>query len=257
MAKADKIKLELWSERFLGSRAKGDQLLPVIESMDGGKWRPDKWGHFEPVRLPYTAESRERILAAVSEERGGRIANDIYLRKQKPAAFMGWLAWRSRVPSMNSFWADLEAIAFSTPDGVDRLKKIVKDLVLWSGAVYATVRHTKQNHYRIAQKTPEERLQQLDWLSFFGERYIELFGGKQRVLSAPCFSVEDVLGGVLLLASHRPDSPQMTESDETLIALEEYLGKDAFAGQGYPSVPCRVPSFDLSETVVGTNSEPV
>jgi len=34
------------------------------------------------------------------------------------------------------------------------------------------------------------------------------------------------------------------------VGLEEYLGSDAFAGRGYPSVPCKVPRFDLSDTVM-------
>ena len=53
----------------------------------------------------------------------------------------------------------------------------------------------------------------------------------------------------MLLAAPRPDSPEITDSTEALLKLEESLGADAFAGRGYPDVPCRVPRLDLSETV--------
>lgn len=150
---------------------------------------------------------------------------------------------------MNYIWLDLDAKAFSIPDGVERLKRIVLDLVAWSGAVYATAWHSKQAHSRVAQGTPEKRLEQMDWLTFFGEPYLALFGGSERVRNAPCYSVEDAPGGLLLLAAPKPDSPEMTDSDQILVNLEEYLGADAFAGRGYPAVPCRVPQFDLSQTV--------
>lgn len=38
-------------------------------------------------------------------------------------------------------------------------------------------------------------------------------------------------------------------SERFLINLEEYLGPDAFAGRGYPETPCRVPVFDLADTL--------
>lgn len=96
----------------------------------------------------------------------------------------------------------------------------------------------------------------MDWLTFFGKPYLELFGGEDRVLAAPCFQAEKVSGGVLLLAAALPDSPEMTELDQALIALEQYLGVDAFASEHYPEVPCRVPCFDLSETVLSEGAKP-
>jgi hypothetical protein len=110
----------------------------------------------------------------------------------------------------------------------------------------------KQKHWRVAQKTPRERIQEMDWLTFFGKPYIDLFGGKERILRSPCQSVEELSDGLMLIAADRPDSPEMTESDQVLIGLEEYLGAESFAGRGYPQVPCRVPTFDLSETVAST-----
>jgi hypothetical protein len=249
MGKKDTIRLHVWTEHFLGTRAKGEQLLALLESIDGGRWTPDKWGHFEPVRTPYTPESRQVILTALTEERGGRISNDINFTKKKPGASIYLTAWRGRLPGMNRIWCDFDTNAFAGTDGTERMKRIVADLIHWSGGVYATARPSRQAHYRMAQKTPEERLERMDWLTFFGEPYLELFGGRSRVKAAPCYSVEECPEGLLLVAAPTPDSPEITEFPEVLLKLEEYLGADAFAGRGYPDVPCRVPRFDLSETV--------
>jgi hypothetical protein len=101
----------------------------------------------------------------------------------------------------------------------------------------------------VAQKTPKERLQEMDWLTFFGKPYVDLFGGQERILKAPCHSVKELNGGFVLIAAAQPDSPEMTDGSTALLNLEEYLGADAFAGRGYPEIPCRVPTLDLSETV--------
>ena len=114
--------------------------------------------------------------------------------------------------------------------------------------MYATARHSRQALYRVAQKTPLDRLQQLDWLTFFGQPYLEMFG-RGRVLAAPAYEALEAGGGILLLAAPRPDAPEMTASVDQLVRLEAYLGADAFAGGGYPSTPCRVPRFNLSETI--------
>ena len=249
MEKKDTIRLHVWTEHFLGTRAKGDELLSLFESMDGGRWIPDKWGHFEPVQTPYKPESRESILAALTEERGGRISNDINFTKKKPRASVYLTVWRGRVPGMNRIWFDFDGNAFSTADGTDRVKRIMVDLVRWSRGVYATGRPSTQLHYRMAQKTPEERLERMDWLTFFGEPYLKMFGGRKRVKEAPCYSVEEIPEGLILVAAPASDSPEIAESAEILSNLEEYLGADAFAGRGYPDVRCRVPNFDLSETI--------
>jgi hypothetical protein len=62
--------------------------------------------------------------------------------------------------------------------------------------------------------------------------------------------VKEFKDGLLMVAAAEPDSPEMTESDSVLLGLERYLGEDAFAGRGYPDIPCRVPKFDLSDTIM-------
>jgi hypothetical protein len=193
------------------------------------------------------------ICSKWTEERDGGVSHYIAFKKKKPFAEIWASCWREKVPALNSISFSFDAKAFATAEGVERLKTIILSFIDWSQAVYATARHTEQMHWRIAQKTPMERLERMDWLTFFGKPYLELFGGEQRVLSAPCFRAQQISGGVLLQASERPDSPEMTESDQTLLSLEQYLEADAFAGENYPEVPCRVPIFDLSETVTAMN----
>jgi len=190
-------------------------------------------------------------LSALAEERGGGISNSIFFVKIRPKASVSLKVWRGQVPAMNCVRFSLDASAFSSSDATQRIKSIVLDFVAWSGAVYATALHSSQAHYRIAQRTPLVRLQNLDWLTFFGEPYIGMFGGRERIRAGPWYSADEVPGGLLLLASARPEDIEMTESVDVLLRLEEYLGGDAFAGRGFPEKACRVPVFDLSETVTG------
>ena len=249
MGKSAEIRIQVWTEHFLGTRSLGEAFIELLHRLDGGRWVPDKWDHYEPVRRSYEANSKEDVLSALAESRSGRIANNVNFVKLRPHASFSLNVWRSRVEDMNRVYADFDAKAFSTADGPTRISSIVEDLVKWSGAVFASARHTRQEHWRVAQKTPRERVQEMDWLTFLGQPYIELFGGKERVLQAPCHMINELNGGLVLIAAPRPDSPEITDSSAVLLSLEEFLGADAFAGRGYPEIPCRVPIFDLSETV--------
>ena len=244
--------LEIWSEHFLGTAAKCSTFLDLLTAIDGGRWIPDKWGHFEPIRSLYDVTARDVIVRAWTEQRppgSGRSANSILFRKREPNALVHVSTWRSQRPCLNAVSIDLAAGPFSRVDGAERLVEIVRAVVDWSDAVYATVCHSLQVHKRSVGGTPLLRLQRLDWLTFFGPPYVEMFG-YAHLLNAPCHEVREVQDGILMLATPRPDSPELTTSDEALIELEEYLGANAFAGRGYPHVPCQVPRFNLSDTIV-------
>jgi len=251
MAESNKIRIDVWTEHFLGTKTKCEELLGLVERMDGAQWLPERWSNCEPVRSIFGQDAYPLICSEWTQERGGRVSNEMFFRKKKPFGEIWVSTWRGRVPSLNRVSLSLDAKAFATGDGVKRLEAIVLSFIDWSQAIYATAWHTKQAHCRVAQMTPLKRLERLDWLTFFGRPYLELFGGEARVLSVPWFSAQQVFGGALLTAAACPDSPQMVESDQTLLDLEQYLGDDAFARDFYLQETCRVPSFDLSETTTG------
>lgn len=255
MPRPNSITLRIWTEHFLGTAEKCKELLRLLETMDGSNWLPDRWNECEPIRLAYAPEAHSLICSKWTREIGGDVTNQVAFRRTKPFAEIWAECWRAKVPRLNWISLSLEARVFATDQGADRITKIALRLIEWSKGVYATGRHTAQYHSRVAQMTPLKRLERMDWLTFFGRPYLEIFGGEQRVLSAPCFSAQQVSTGVLLLAAPRPDSREMTESDQTLLALEQYLGADVFASENYPEVPCRVPKFDLSETINGLKTD--
>lgn len=242
------ISVHLWSERFLGSAEKATSFLSMMKNLEGGKWVPNRWSQFEPVRNAFTDDCEDRLIREWSEERQGRISNSMYFTKKKPGLLLDVTSWRGRVPDLNYVWFDVEAGEFLGPEGVARLKSIVAQFVEWSGAAYATAWCSGQRHNRSAPGNPTKRLDQLNWLTFFGASYLRLLG-KEQVQGCPFHSCETLADGLLLTAAERPDSPEMTESDSVLLNLENCLGAEIFASDDYPAVPCRVPYFDLSETV--------
>src|SRR5687767_10891601 len=106
------LSLRVWTTRFLGTTSKGKQLLDLVSSIDGGRWRPDQWGHFEPIRLPFDAASYPQMLSAWTEERppgSSRISNSLGFKKSKPKTLI-WATGRrlTKVPSLNDIWFDLD-----------------------------------------------------------------------------------------------------------------------------------------------------
>ena len=242
------ITVHLWTEHFLGTTERATTFLSMIKALDGGNWTPDKWSQFEPIKNAFTADIEERLLCDWVEERHGRVSNSMYFTRKKPGLILGITSWRGRVPDLNYVWFDMEASEFVGPEAVARLKRIVADFISWSGAVYATAQHSDQRHVRSAPGNPRKRLDQLNWLTFLGAPYLELFG-EEHIRKCPFYSCETTGNGLLLTAAERADSPSMSESNDVLINLEKCLGADAFATENYPDVLCRVPSFNLSETI--------
>ena len=247
------FQIEAWTNRFLGTAMRAQSLLVFLETMDAGRWVPELWNTIEPIRNPFSKSAGDQIVRRWIEDRptgSGRVWNYLMFRRKKPSALVMAQALRFGAPQLNSIWIELEAMPFATEDGPSRLKAILLGCVSWCDAVYGCVFYSAQSHKRIAQMTPLQRLKQAYWLNFFGRPYLDMFG-REKVLQAPCHSVEEVKeGGVYLQAAPRFDSPEITDSDKLLLSLEEYLGPDAFAGRGYPKTPCRVPSFGLSETTL-------
>ena len=258
MASESKWRLSVYTGRFLGTATKCREFLDVLSSMDSGRWVPDRWGHFEPMRELYNATAHDSIVRAWTEERppgSGRHDNSILFRKHSPKALIHVATSRMRTPALNCLWLDLSAGPFTGGDGSERMIAIARAMVHWSEAVYATASHSQQVHKRGAGGTPLIRLENLDWLTFFGRPYVEMFGRK-RLLDAPFHEVREVDHGMLALATPRPDSAELTTSSDLLIKLEQHLGSEAFVGAGYPEVPCRVPQFDPRDTIIEGMSLP-
>lgn len=251
-----RIKIEVWTERFLGTAELCSDFLDLIDTWADGSLRPDKWNYYEPLRHVYAEGARSAILSRWAHERApGWVANSLFFRKKKPRIDISLNIWRSSRPALNSVHFSLEANRFRDPSEIINL---VKRLIAWSGGVYATVRHSDQKLWRVAQLTPLTRLQQLEWLTYFGPLYVHMFG-EERVQTAGFHRLENFRDGCMALSAPTPDDPALTESEILLLQLEEALGADAFAGRGYPAILCRVPQFDLSEVTStdGSNKLPL
>ena len=245
------VDVDVYTNHFMGSIEKGRELLRLLETVDGGRWLPQKWNIVEPVRHPYVPEAHERILTAWSGARPAssrQVTNELLFQRTRPRLLFKARAWRSVRPWLNDIWARFDGRAFQGDDGPERLCQIVLAFVSWSDAVFATAFHSAQAHGRGGPGTPLVGLRRLDWLTYWGASYVEEIG-RARLLHVPCHRVEPCGPGVLLQATPRFDSPPLLASDTLLLSLERYLGADLFAGSDYPRVPCRVPAFDMSETV--------
>ena len=69
-------------------------------------------------------------------------------------------------------------------------------------------------------------LSHFPWLSFYGSKIIEKIG-KEKLLSAPTYKVEELKEGILIIISSLPESylPQRYKSLDTSVRLREYFVK--------------------------------
>jgi hypothetical protein len=246
------LKIEVWTERFIGTADRTKALLRWLETADGALWMPEYWNTVEPIRKPYTRNSEVEVIKLWTQDRpsgSGNVYNDLMFRRKKPRMLMLAHAQRWGNAKLNSAWVEVDEAPFLTEGGPGRIRSLLIDLITWSDASYGYVSYSRQAHRRVVQLTPLKRLEQAYWLNFFGLPYLDLFG-RDKVLNTPCHLVQEIPSrGLLLQATPRFDDREITDSEKLLIQLEEYLGPDAFAGRGYPQIPCRVPNFDLSDTI--------
>ena len=145
--KKSRISVQMWTEHFLDSEERARSFLSLFRSLENGRWSPEKWGQFEPVRKTFTDESDNEIVRAWIEERHGRVSNDIFFKRKKPHFLSSVTSWKGRVPDLNYLSFEFEASTFSTAEDMKRLKELVATFLLWSGGAYGTARHSNQFRY--------------------------------------------------------------------------------------------------------------
>jgi len=144
MAKKHHFRIEIWTERFLGTREYGEGLLDLLYTLDSGRWVPERWGFNEPLSSRFGPDSREVILAGWTKRtlnsQGLDVAmNLLIFNKARPRMWLTVAADRSPLPRLNFATLELDAGAFATGDAPARLRRMTAELQVWSRAVYITV----------------------------------------------------------------------------------------------------------------------
>src|SRR5213592_110394 len=107
------VTLRVYTNRFLGTPAKGQQLLNVLETVDDGRWVPEKWNTVEPIRYPFEPGSKDRLVRSWVQARppgSYRVTNTLLFRRSRqPRLVLQAEAWRSVRPHLNNVWAHLDA----------------------------------------------------------------------------------------------------------------------------------------------------
>jgi hypothetical protein len=250
VSKKDSFKIAVWTSQFIGTKEKANSLIDLVETVDDCRWVPDLWSEVEPIRNKYSQDSRQSIIDSWSLDEpvgSGNAYNFLFFKRRSPMLFLMSHARRWGKPLLNSTWVELEAKPFEGDDGPSRLKMILIRMIEWCNGVYGYVQYSREAHHRVAQGTPLKRLERIYWMNYFGKPYVDLIG-EEIFLKAPCYLVENTpCGGVVLQATRRFDAPAITDSAETLVGIESYLGSELFAGIDFSEIPCVVPQFDLTD----------
>src|SRR5665213_934387 len=112
------ITAHFWTEQQLGTAEKATTFLSLIKELDGGKWAPDKWSQFEPIKEVFAQDNEARLVREWTEERHNRISNSMLFAKRQPSLLLDVTSWRGRVPDLNNLWFDMEASEFVDVEGL-------------------------------------------------------------------------------------------------------------------------------------------
>lgn len=204
----------------------------------------------------------------------------ILVSRRKP--FQGMKLDWSRDPKreFNHFYYYIEEEYFEHTENAEKLLNVYKKLYSLFKADYGYVCHSddfdlknikytnylllkkeeKYNRDQISieiseqtekelQKGLTEHLPGIYWANFFGPIYVEFFG-REKLLSAPAYKVEELPeGGILLLTSASPLDWDNPETKEIERAVVEHLGKEAFFDRNDPQRKHRAPIFNHSNVI--------
>jgi hypothetical protein len=223
-------------------------------------YTPQVYSRFEPVKEKIDKENVEPITSLwLNEEINRNLpsfappvrAGHLMLRRKKNPEVEYMLSWeKNNRVGFNSMNLSVE---------VNHLQDIEKqqsffDLCWTVARILQPVRGHVINQsipYIPEPLAPQIIHPELHWINLFGRPYIELFG-REKLLSAPCYKVEELAEGIIAL--------QLTDNlfepipEEMRASVKKYLCEQAFVESGktyrdYLNKDIIVPNFDYSQVM--------
>src|SRR4029077_11295862 len=143
---------------------------------------------------------------------------------------------KGRLP-FEPFSIDIEQAYFGAPGRSAEFLSVVREFYNILHPAYSEARvfeMARSYQSPLGRVTPgmdlERGLPEIYWANFLGQEYVEMFG-KERVYSAPCYSIEPLSdGGALLLLSSSPldylNDPEGLDTRRS--DIKKHLGLEAF-----------------------------
>jgi hypothetical protein len=212
-----KYKVHLLTKGFgsLANPGSAEHFLNILEGL-GDTFQIERFSYSEPMKHDYDKVSFIRLWYN-SETKNG--FGTIMFRGKYFNGDITWDGFENKV----SFAFALDEILKSKK--TNTIVNFMKNIYLWSNAVYGYGRHSAQSQYMpgIDYKTC---IANLTWMTLLGLPYVQMFG-KEKILSAPCRVEEISENNYMLLTSDEPMFP-----NEELLALQNsikiHLGERAF-----------------------------
>jgi hypothetical protein len=249
------IKAEVFTTKYLGREDVAVNLLNLL-LRNNTPYVPEKWGTDERPRYGINLNDLSPI---IEEWLAPMASKHLLFARKRPAPAQLWLSIeRFARAKFNRFIAYISDKYFKKAGQENELLDLITNICLATDAVYGFIAHKTQESRQSPILTPAERLPGIYWANFFGQPYIDFFGG-EKLLATPCHEVREINENlILLLTAESPFQPEMLENDDIPNLIKGYLNQKAFAGPRFPDEPCEVPRFDFSdlrpktETIVET-----
>jgi hypothetical protein len=251
------LQLELRTNLFLGTREIGEKILNCLietgdvfvpEFFDGGHLTSGKQVRFDPsdLSLPLKGWTSGRYSHGIIAER----RNPLKITFTVTATdFVMFDHLRLRVSlDKDGVLDDERTKMFNDRVGLGKFLDVAKDLYAIIRPNTGYVRNDFQEQLcgdvlddrgNVVGNNPPVgharwALRGLFWANFFGPEYVEMFG-REKLLGAPCYKVEELTdGGLIILISRSPFDAGGSEYQARKKTLYTYLGEDAFNGKILP-----------------------
>jgi hypothetical protein len=207
----------------LGGEKNTEEFFMILKKL-GEKFLPSKISIDEPIKTLYSIETAKKLW--IESEKDG-LGGGVIFKGKTVNQLYGSVDWRN--DSANSISLHISTKLLS-PDSVEKVIKMAKEIFIWSNAVYGYGYHSSQRgiHYTpgISYRTC---IGGITWMAIFGPPYVEMFG-REVLQSAPCIVDEFSADRFMLLTSKEPREPDQ-EILDIQQKVQKHLGTDAFFRQ--------------------------
>ncbi|HEV2474607.1 MAG TPA: NTF2 fold immunity protein [Chthonomonadales bacterium] len=245
------LEVELLVPRRLTSRAEASEVLGLLENVYSGL-RPEKYGHLEPIRTPFDREAVLRAWPDVFFWRHRQPSVTGCLFPKLPNRANSYLhAWITI--SVGLFKADVASVKRFLSAASGQLNAhfaFAHYLTEGDQALGRANRTISDNGVCVSAHTILKSIPDLYWITVLGTPYVQIFG-RDRLLSAPAYRVEELENGAFLLqlSEHPLDAEKDYEAvNRVRLALKQHLDCNVFFDLANPPDHIyNVPDFGLAE----------
>lgn len=236
-------------------------VLDIINSY-GKEYIPDRFDSLQPLNKKYNPDNIDQVISTWRNDEGNKVniqekylMGSLLMQKKRSSQASYYISWeKSEEASFNNFSLGVDINFLKKEKNFNKYLELCKEIIIALNPVQGQISNM-MDKYSCEPINLKIRHPELQWVTIFGQPYIELFG-KEKLMKTPCYKVYEITDQLIAI--------QLTETifeeipEELRENVRGYLGGEAFV-KGNKFVHSYkngiVPQFDFSNVLFDSSMQ--